>query len=196
MTACGEYIFTRYVADLDRFRNAYARVLGRDPADLPTRAPKLVHVLEGHSEGIARAIDVAGIEDPLSFLIVLFLEGTVTAGVHAYDSGRHARYRAALPYEVMIEHYPNLTVRHPQSVLVAHSPWTSEDLRLLEECAAKLAARWAVVYDDLIAKEEGVGLRILDALAHDSDLGWGAGSEVPEQVASSYMRGLRRAATS
>lgn len=194
MSTCDHYLATRYLRDLARFRLSYARVLGRNPADLPSTPPLVVNILEGHREGVSHAIERARISDPLLFLILTFTEGALLAGVHAYDLSRYSQYVQALPITVFIERFPSMTMIHPQSALAAHPNWTPRDLAVLEECVASLTARWALAYDEVIAGEHGAGQQIVDALGRDRDLAWGCAAEIDERVAAAYMTGLRRAA--
>lgn len=196
MTACDNYVVARYLPDLAAFRSSYARVLGRTTSDVGATRRRVVHILEGHTPGVARAVREAKLDDPLRFLIVTFLEAALSAGVHSYDRPRHTMYLDALPFEVFVECYPSMTMLHPQSVLAAHPKWSRDDLLLLRKCVASLAARWAAIYDRVIARAPGAGRRVLAALAHDRDLGWGAAAEIEEHVAAGYMAGFRDAAQS
>src|SRR6266567_3649 len=193
-----EYIEQDFVEDLAAFRLAYSKILGRDLASLDEEPPYLVHILEGHVEGVRKALGFAKIRHQLAFLRVTFLEGALLAGVHAYDFSNHQKYRKALPYEVFIEHFPNISVLHPQSILGAHGTepeqWSADDLRLLEDWTYELAVRWAAEYDRRIASLSGTGKTNLTAMAGDPDLARAGSWIVPEPVRDAYMRGLRRAA--
>ncbi len=192
-----DYIHQHYLRDLIAFRAAYGKVLGRDPAQFDTEPPFLINILEGDAEGVRKALRLARIERPLEFLVVTFLEGAFLAGVHAYDFANHDAYRKALPFEVFVENFPNLSVKHPQSILAAHGTtpeaWPVDDLRTLGDWTYELTRNWALEYDRLVASVPGSGRKILDRMAHDPDLAWGASWEIPEVVANTYMRELRRA---
>ena len=190
---CRTYATTTYAHDLAAFGRAYFAILHSANRTTPVKKSKVIHILEGDTGGVAEALSRANIDDKVCFLSTLFLEGTLLAGVHAYDYRNYWKYVDALPFTVFVENYPSLAVRHPQAVLAAHSEWSATDLLILEECVCTLAREWAVAYDRLIANEKGAGENIVSALGEDPDLGWGAASIVPEDVAAAYMKGLRRA---
>jgi hypothetical protein len=190
------YVFGSYKHDLARFAANYRGDL-RDTADgapLGNHRDKVLYICDAQPDRITEAMAM-GLVDPCRFAIVLSLEATLFAAVHAYDRENFEAYVDALPAQVYVEAHPWDGVRRPHIVLVGIPEWTREAMDQLRDGWAALLPEWARAYDQKFRRRRSA--EIVRALADDPDLALNPyGNLLPAAVMKALRDGIRVAAAS
>jgi hypothetical protein len=124
------------------------------------------------------------------FVMVLFLECLLQAGVHSYDPENFDEYIRLCGHSIFIESEGLQGMHHPQFVLLAIDSWNETDLQDLDRCLRTLIGLWMEAYE--IRLEDSRSMKIMEGLVDDKDLGFSFWSTLPIGVIETYRTALRR----
>lgn len=184
-----DYARGPYRADVRRFSAALTRGdLGNGLRSDDEREPRVIFICDA-SGAWNEAYESAGISDLGRFIVTVFLEGALLAGVHEYDFPNYRRYTEAIRTPVYVEHHGGMGVTHPHVLLTGLLPWSAATSKLLVQGCITLLPEWAVAYSRLV-KQAGAGERIVQALASDPDLAQSPYGMVPSTAMEAIGEGL------
>jgi hypothetical protein len=128
--------------------------------------------------------------EPSYFVMELFLEGALLAGVRYYDPLNYKKYCTAVWNTVFVQPKEGVSKKQPHLLLAVLPEWNKESLLLLEGACRSFLPLWMSAYGNLVGGRHS-GVVVVSKLGTDSDLLENPGGILPAEVIETYQRGFQ-----